>query len=129
MTDNSESQGGLLTRALTNTLAPKTVKGLWFEDRELSLDGYEFVECRFDSCRLHVNNAQNVTLQRCYISKDTHFIYGQSALSAIKLFNLKTDWYYENAAVYVPERDEKGRITLNNSLQNTLADLLRPKNE
>ncbi len=129
MTDNSDSQfGGLLSQALATTLAPKRAQGLWYEGKDLTLDGFEFIECRFDNCTLRVTNAQNVNLQKCFISNDTAFIYGQSAISAIRLFNLKFDEYYEKAPYWVPDRDEKGRITLTSNTLNDLASIFQNTN-
>ena len=129
MENQDNPPGGLLSAALASSLAPKRATGLWFASKSITLDGYEFVECRFDRCKLHVNNAQNVHLERCFISDDTQIVFGQSALSAIKLFNLKNRWYYQNAPVYVPEKDSLGRITLTNKPFNYLANLFAPTNE
>lgn len=129
MTDKFEPQSGLLSNALSASLPPKRAEGLWFTDREITLDGYEFVECRFDNCKLRVANAQYVNLQRCFISDDTNFIFGHSALSAIRLFNLKTNWYYYyiNAPYWVPAKDEKGRITLTSNYFDSIASLFQQK--
>jgi hypothetical protein len=121
---NNEYQKGLLSSALAGALSPKRIQGLWYEDKSIALDGYTFEECRFDKCELHINNAETVSFLNCYISNDTHFVYGRSALSAIKLFNSKTDWYYANHPYWVPQKDSKGRITLNNDYLSGLAGLL-----
>ncbi len=124
MSENYGQKNRLLTQALSSSLTPKKAEGLWFSGKDVHLDGYEFVECRFDNCKLHVSNADNVNLKRCLISDDSYFVYGNSALAAIKLFNSKHEWYYENAPYYVPARDEQGRITLTNSYWSTLGSLL-----
>ncbi|WP_193165255.1 hypothetical protein [Microbulbifer hainanensis] len=123
-----EYKNKLFSYALSNALEPKKVNGLWFSEKEVYLDGYTFEECRFDNCKLHVANAENVNLINCYISNDSYFVYGASALSAIKLFNCRTDWYYSNAPWYVPQRDAKGRITLSNNALSSLAGLVSKSN-
>ena len=125
--EQSPYRGGIAS-ALAGALSPKRVHGLWFSEKSITLDGYVFEECRFDKCTLHVNNAENVTLLRCFVSDDSHFTFGQSSLSAIKLFNCKQPWYYENAPYLVPERDSQGRITLNNNYLSGLAGLLGTTN-
>lgn len=124
MSNNQNANRGLIASALAGTLSPKKIHGLWFSEKPVTLDGYVFEECRFDKCALHVSNAENVSLINCFISDDSYFVFGQSSLSAIKLFNCKTDWYYQNAPYYVPERDSRGRITLNNNYLSGLASLL-----
>lgn len=124
----SKHSGGLLSSALAGALTPKRVHGLWFSEKSITLDGYIFEECRFDKCSLYVGNAENVSLLNCYISDDSHFVFGQSALSAIKLFNCKSEWYYLNAPSYVPEKDGKGRITLNNNYLSTLSSWVGKSN-
>lgn len=113
--------------AFANFLAPKKAENLWFVDKDIVLDGYEFIECRFDNCRLHVSNAENVNLSRCYIGEDTVFYFSGGALAAVRLFHCKSDYFYTNFPYWVPERDDKGRITLINSHYSTLANLLDPK--
>lgn len=124
MSNDPNNANSLFPKTLASALNPKKVKGLWFSDKEITLDGYTFEECRFDNCQLHVSNAANVNLISCYISDDSYFVFGQSALSAIKLFNCKTEWYYENSPSYVPHKDDKGRITLSNNYLASLAGLL-----
>ena len=124
MSNDPNNVNSLFPSTLANALNPKIVKGLWYSDKEITLDGYSFEECRFDNCKLHVSNAANVNLISCHISDDSYFIYGHSALSAIKLFNCKTEWYYANSPTYVPLKDEKGRITLSNNYLSGLAGLL-----
>jgi len=117
-------QKGVISSAMADVLSPKHIKGLWYSEKSIVLDGYILEECRFDKCALHINNAETVSFIRCYISDDSYFVFSGSALSAIKLFNCKQDWYYENHPSYVPERDSSGRITLNNNYLSGLAGLL-----
>lgn len=100
-----------LAAALTQFAVLPEINQIWYNKKSITLDGYCFVECRFDGCELHVNSAR-FKLINCFIDSSTRILYGSDTLKPIRLFNHKTDWYYKNAPAYVPERDAEGRITL-----------------
>ncbi len=45
-------QKGLMLSVMAEALAPKNIKGLWYSEKPMALDGYTFEECRFDKCAL-----------------------------------------------------------------------------
>lgn len=58
-------------------------KGLWYHNQTLTLDGYRFVGCRFDSCTLNVNSGE-IYLDHCIISGDTRILWGPSVIRALR---------------------------------------------
>ncbi len=126
----SDESGELFRSALEAAAAIPRVTNLWYNNKTVYLDGYEFVECRFDACNLHVDNAAAIHLDRCHINKDCHFIYGNSSLSAIRLFNKDNEWYYENNHLHwVPDRDSQGRFSLNKHPWNPFLPLILQKRD
>jgi hypothetical protein len=111
---------GLGLGGLFAGMTPQRAEGLWYSGKSLRLDGYQFVECRFDRCRLFVENGSHVSLTRCFIGDETVFVFGHSAISAIKLFNVRMESFYTNYPVWVPQRDSEGRISLNPVGENPL---------
>ncbi len=108
-------------------LKPKKAENLWFDGKDIVLDGYQFIECRFDNCKLHVSNAENVSLTRCYIGDNTQFVFNGGALAAIRLFNSNNDYFYQNHPYWTPEKDDKGRITLESNNYSALIGALLGK--
>lgn len=111
--DGKKKRGGLLGDEFAKALAniPTPVQGLWFNGQRVALDGYSFDSCRFDNCELLVFSL-NFQLRRCYVDPQTRIIYGKDALKLIKLFNSRTEWVYQQAPVFAPERHEDGTISI-----------------
>lgn len=74
----------LLTNYLSS--APPQYQNQWFLNQELSLDGYSFVRCRFDSCTLYVRKG-TFLLENCFFSS-CRIIFGDEAQKVTKLFTL-----------------------------------------
>lgn len=45
------------------------VRNLYWHEKVVYVDGYCFVSCRFDSCRL-ITNIRNYVLDSCHLSAD-----------------------------------------------------------
>ena len=95
---------------LQMTLIPE-VKNLWFDKKELHLDGYRFISCRFDKCRLIVNSV-NFEILDCFISEDTVLIFGNEVVKPIRLFNRSYPWIYEKIPYFAPVRTQDGKISV-----------------
>jgi hypothetical protein len=63
---------------------PYEVKGQWFHKKTIGLDGYAFVNCRFDGCHLYVSRGV-FRMKECYASGCT-FYYLDEALNIVRLF-------------------------------------------
>ncbi|HHN9985548.1 TPA: hypothetical protein ACP7UU_003722 [Escherichia coli] len=59
---------------------------LWFNHKDIILDGWCFSYCRFDNCRIFVNS-QNFELINCLIDEQSLIVYQNNVLNVIKLFN------------------------------------------
>lgn len=92
------------------------VSGLYYSGKQLTLDGYTFVGCRFDGCTLIVNST-NFELIECVIDPATTVIYGTSILKILKLFLGRYDWAYvqDQFAGFVPIRHANGSITISDN--------------
>jgi hypothetical protein len=108
--------GGLatFTSQLAALLEKPVVRGVWYNGKEVPLDGFKFIECRFDNCVLRLNSTE-FELDRCFIDPTTKFSYGASAARVIQLFMSPLAWldkYYPSLA---PERNADGTITIKGS--------------
>ena len=90
------------------------INGLWFNEKEFVLDGYRFIGCRFDACRLHVRTT-NFELVGCHIDENTMISYGDNPLKIIKLFNSRNEAAYSHFTVFAPERHPNGTISITGS--------------
>jgi hypothetical protein len=84
---------------------------LWYNGKEVTLDGYDFTGCRFDHCSLQVHTS-NFSLRRCFISSDTTISFGQTLVAVIKLFNTHSRANDELYPHFIPERHEDGTISI-----------------
>ena len=106
--ENDSNKGlGLLGQYLKNP----EVKGAWYNAKKIKLDGYNFIDCRFDNCQLEITST-NFELERCYIDQSTTILYGGEIIKPIRLFNARYEWVYENMPYFAPMRNSDGTITL-----------------
>ena len=87
------------------------VKELWYNGKEVKLDGLKFIGCRFDNCKLHVVSA-NFELHNCFIDDGTVIHYRGEIVKLIKLFNSRYPWVYESLPNFAPSRNDDGTITI-----------------
>jgi len=87
------------------------VRGLYYNGKTITLDGYQFVECRFDKCELRVAST-NFELINCVLDADSVIRYGTEALKIIRLFNSRAEWMYETAPGLMPRKNADGTITI-----------------
>ncbi len=67
-------------------LVMREAESLWFNQKDIVLDGWRFTSCRFDKCRL-ILNSQHFELLNCFIDSETSIYYKNNTLSIIQLFN------------------------------------------
>ena len=109
--DLSSGLGGSLGLALAQLANKPRVTNIWYDKKKVKLDGYHFVECRFDGCELHLERS-NFILERCLIDPTTVIYYGGDLTKPIRLFNARFEWMYTHMPHFTPERDANGRITI-----------------
>lgn len=59
------------------------VRGAWFKNQAVSIDGYTFEDCRFDSCQL-VTESATFSFRRCFISSDCRLFFRGPALKTVR---------------------------------------------
>lgn len=87
------------------------VRDIWFNKKEVKLDGYRFVGCRFDGCALKVSSA-NFELEGCLIDETTTIYYSGDTIKPIRLFTARYPWFYENLPFFAPTKNADGTITI-----------------
>lgn len=67
------------------------VRSIYYNGKTIKLDGYRFIECRFDNCVLQVNS-ENFELIQCVIDSSSRIEYATSITKVIKLFLGRYPW-------------------------------------
>jgi hypothetical protein len=98
--------------ALAQLFGRPVVQGLYYNGKQVALDGYQFVGCRFDNCTLLVSSS-NFELINCVIDEATVIQYGPEPMKIVHLFNSRSDWMYASAPALAPRRNADGTITIN----------------
>ena len=88
-------------------------KSLWYNQNEIKLDGYRFVSCRFDKCRLVITSA-NFEIENCFIDAETVIIYGGEILKVIKLYNCRNNSAHLFSPTLSPIRNADGTFSIKN---------------
>ena len=69
------------------TSVPFRIEGQWYLNKTLTLDGYDFVSCRFDGCTLLVTKGAFL-IRNCFFSPTCSFNYKDEALRIVKLYGI-----------------------------------------
>ncbi|EJS4013481.1 hypothetical protein L1D12_19885 [Vibrio parahaemolyticus] len=86
-------------------------RDLWFNKKQVVLDGYRFTNCRFDGCELFVQST-NFELENCYIDATTVIKYGDGVSRVIKLFNKDNIWMKSSMPHFTATHNDDGTITI-----------------
>lgn len=97
--------------SLANLFLKPKVSSLWYNQKEVKLDGYTFETCRFDNCVLIVTTA-NFELINCFIGDNTSFRFGTEISNPIRLFNHGDDRVYNKNPFFAPIRNADGTVTI-----------------
>ena len=65
-------------------------KGLYYNGKTITLDGFQFIECRFDNCKLIVNGT-NFEIVKCVIDVSTSIQFGRDPTKVIRLYNTENE--------------------------------------
>ncbi|MES2400198.1 MAG: hypothetical protein V4573_09445 [Pseudomonadota bacterium] len=87
---------------LAQMLAKKPeITSAWYNNQEVTLDGYTFKGCRFDNCKLRVYSS-NFVLDKCHIGEDCMIFFGNDQIKVIQLFNLRNQWIAKDFPNFAP---------------------------
>ena len=107
-TDISQSQDLSLLHALTRR---PEIKDTWFNGKTVTLDGFNFVGCRFDNCELRVGS-EHFEMHNCFVDDKTSVYWSGPILKVIRLFNRNNTWYQSNHPTFAPVKNSDGTITI-----------------
>lgn len=107
--DLALAAGGL--GLLAAMLAKPEVTGVWYNSKDVKLDGYKFKGCRFDRCKLHVTTT-NFVLDSCHIDDQTVIYYGGEIVKVIQLFNARNQWMHDHQPVFAPKKNPDNTISI-----------------
>ena len=110
LTDDNQDQSSALLNLLSLNQLP-VLTNLWYHNQEVKIDGYNFVHCRFDNCRLLVSGT-HFSLQRCHIDPQSVVSYMGTTIRIVKLFSARWEWAYQNAPQFAPTRHEDGTFSI-----------------
>jgi len=96
---------------LGSLFSAKEVSGLYFNRKTIHLDGYTFINCRFDNCTLQIATT-DFELRDCVIDSSTIIEYSNNAVKVIKLFLSRYPWAYSQFPNFSPQRNSDGAITI-----------------
>jgi len=85
--------------------SPPAIEDRWFKDETINVDGYTFVRCRFDRCKLITVNA-TFAFRNCYIDTLSSIFFNGPAL---KIARLLTHVLVQNGRVTL-RPDEAGLL-------------------
>ena len=69
------------------------VKGLYFNNQTVYLDGYRFIGCRFDNCLFKLSST-NFEVLRCVLDPTTRVEYGGGLQKVVQLFTGRLPWVH-----------------------------------
>ncbi|ELI9011325.1 hypothetical protein RSM41_003873 [Klebsiella aerogenes] len=77
---------GYATIPLSPPLMLQHAENLWFNQKDIVLDGWKFSFCRFDKCRIFLSS-QHFELINCKIDDQCDIYYRNNTINIIKLFD------------------------------------------
>ena len=99
-------------KQLATMLSRPPVQGLYYTGKEIIVDGYQFVECRFDNCRLVVNSS-NFEFIDCVIDPSTVVAFNGDMMRVIQLYNLRST---VPARPFLPKVNKNGSVTISGDM-------------
>ena len=90
---------------------PIEIRDIWFNGKDVYLDGFSFVSCRFDKCHLTVSS-ENFEMHDCFIDKDTTVTYRGKIIRILRLFNREYSWVRKYMPKFAPLKNDDETITI-----------------
>lgn len=113
----NQQPSGTQSLGLASLWIRPEVRGLYYSGKVLKLDGYRFVECRFDNCILEVNS-ENFELVQCVLDASTRIQYSTNVTKLIKLFLGRYHWAAQYfPAYFIPTKNPDGSETISDQGQ------------
>lgn len=109
MQENDE-KAAIHSLAQALTAAPAPIRGQWYYNQGLTVDGYTFADCRFDNCSLYTSTA-NFQFLNCVFSGCTYYFSG-TALKAVKFFSIPDRMGIKAHALLQPIVASDGRVSI-----------------
>lgn len=106
--DKNKLPVDVLKKILTDF--PYRIDGKWYYKKNIHLDGYHFVRCRFDNCRI-VTTTGSFLIDHCVFSGGKIFFQGQ-ALKIVKLFNTRATEAQKYWPDLTPTINEDGTFSI-----------------
>ena len=118
-----ERSQGLAGLSLLETLVQSSeVKQIWFNKKEVTLDGHKFVGCRFDNCTLKISSVY-FEMIHCYLDQETMVVWEGQLVKPLRLFNSRFEWAYSESPYFSPTRHDDGTISI--TMDSTTEDELQ----
>jgi hypothetical protein len=89
------------------------VKGLYYNGKVINVDGYEFIECRFDNCKLIVKNG-SFEFTNCVFDATTSVEFGGDTLKVFRLYNVRPS--AAPPRQFMPRFNQNGSVTVTGDL-------------
>lgn len=102
------------SRSLSSALgmqANTEVRNQWFNNKTIQLDGWRFISCRFDNCKL-ILATPNFCLDSCFIDGGTVFTYSFELVEVVRFFNFRIPYMKNNHPEFCPTFNADGTISV-----------------
>ncbi|HFF8434931.1 hypothetical protein [Serratia marcescens] len=87
------------------------IKNVWYNNQDLKIDGWRFVSCRMDNCRLYVSSG-NFVFENCFIDEGTIVHFQNDSLKVIQLMNRSNEWLKANYPQFSARTNPDGTISI-----------------
>ncbi|WP_156717531.1 hypothetical protein [Pseudomonas sp. FH1] len=66
------------------------MKHAYFNNKNLTLDGWRMVGCKFEKCTLNVSSSYFI-IERCFVDSDTIVVWMEQSIKLVQLFHMRND--------------------------------------
>ncbi|WP_460061008.1 hypothetical protein [Pseudomonas sp. S2_A05] len=86
-----------------------SVDGLWYNNKVIKLDGWNFQSCRFDNCRLIIETP-HFTVKNCFIDGSNSVEIQGVLMNAVKFLNMNAPMAVH--PFYQPTKNPDGTVSI-----------------
>ena len=87
------------------------MKFAYFKDKEITLDGWRLIGCRFENCTLNVSSTY-FSMERCFVDSETVVMWQGDAIKLIQLFHMRNDEVRAGNPEFAAIKNPDGSYTL-----------------